>query len=144
MKVSDVMSERLFTATPDMPLQLVAERMLQYGISGMPVVDGERVLGVVSETDILFKECVAPERAGTVDWLTHYAEDPPQRKLEATTAGEAMTAPAVTISSHRSVADAAALMLELSIDRLPVVDHGRLMGIVTRADLVRDFAQATA
>ena len=55
-----------------------------------------------------------------------------------------MTAPAVTISSYRSVADAAALMLELSIDRLPVVDHGRLMGIVTRADLVRDFAQATA
>jgi CBS domain-containing protein len=144
MRVSDVMSERLFTATPDMPLRLVAERMLEYGISGMPVVDGDRVLGVVSETDILFKECVAPERAGTVDWLTHYVEDPPQRKLEATTAGEAMTAPAVTISSHRSVADAAALMLELSIDRLPVVEDGRLMGIITRADLVRDFAQATA
>lgn len=144
MKVSDVMSERLFTATPNMPLQLVAERMLEYGISGMPVVDGDRVLGVVSETDILFKECVAPERVGTVDWLTHYVEDPPQRKLEATTAGEAMTAPAVTISSHRSVADAATLMLELSIDRLPVVDDGRLVGLVTRADLVRDFAQATA
>jgi CBS domain-containing protein len=144
MRVSDVMSERLFTATPDMPLRLVAERLLEYGISGMPVVDGDRVLGVISETDILFKKRVAPERGGTVDWITHYVEDPPQRKLDATTAGEAMTTPAVTITSHRSVADAAALMLELSIDRLPVVDDGRLVGIVTRADLVRDFAHAAA
>jgi CBS domain-containing protein len=142
MKVRDVMSEQLFTATSDMSLRLVAERMLEYGISGMPVVDGDRVLGVVSETDILFKECVAPEREGTVDWLTHYVEDPPQRKLDAKTAGEAMTAPAVTVSSHCPVADAAGLMLELSIDRLPVVDDGRLVGIVTRADLVRDFAHA--
>jgi CBS domain-containing protein len=142
MKISDVMSERVFTATPDMPLRLVAERMLEYGISGMPVVDGDRLLGVVSETDILFKERVAPERNGTADWLAHYVEDPPQRKLDANTAGEAMSAPAVTVSSHRSVADAAALMLELSIDRLPVVDEGRLVGIVTRADLVRDFAHS--
>jgi CBS domain-containing protein len=144
MKVSDVMTERVFTVTPDMPLRLVATRMLEYGISGMPVVDGERVLGVISETDILFKERVAPERKGVVDWLVHYAEDPPQRKLDASTAGEAMTTPAVTIAPRRSVADAAALMLELSIDRLPVVEGGELVGIVTRADLVRDFAGAVA
>jgi CBS domain-containing protein len=141
MKVSDVMTENVFTVTEDTPLKVVATRMLEYGVSGLPVVDGDRVLGVVSETDILFKERPAPERKGVVDWLVHYGEDPPLAKLDARTAGESMTTPPVTIASGRSVADAAQLMLDLRIDRLPVVDSGRLVGIVTRADLVRAFSR---
>jgi CBS domain-containing protein len=135
------MTENVFTVTAETPLKVVAKRMLEYGVSGMPVVDEDQVLGVVSETDILFKERAAPDRKGLVDWVVHYGEDPPQAKLEARTAGDAMTTPAVTVSSGRSVADAAALMLELRIDRLPVVDGGRLVGIVTRADLVRAFTR---
>jgi CBS domain-containing protein len=142
MKVRDVMTRRVFTVTPETPLKLVATRMLEYGISGMPVVDGERVLGVVSETDILFKERTAPDRKGLVDWLVHYAEDPPLAKLDARTAGDAMTTPAVTIGPGRSVADAAAVMLDLRIDRLPVIDGDQLIGIVTRSNLVRAFTRA--
>ena len=56
------------------------------------------------------------------------------------TAGDAMTAPAVTIVPRRTLADAAGLMLELRIDRLPVIDGDQLVGIVTRTDLVRAFA----
>jgi CBS domain-containing protein len=141
MKVRHVMTETVFTVTPDTPLKAVATRMLEYGISGMPVVDSERVLGVISETDILFKERVAPDRKGLVDWLVHYAEDPPLAKLEARTAGEAMTTPAVTIAPERTVADAAALLLDLRIDRLPVIEGGELVGIVTRADLIRAFTR---
>ena len=142
MKVSDIMTENVFTVTAETPLKVVATRMLEYGVSGLPVVDGDAVLGVVSETDILFKERTAPDRKGVVDWLVHYAEDPPAAKLDARTAGDAMTTPAVTIASGRSVADAATLMLELRVDRLPVVDSGRLVGIITRADLVRAFARS--
>lgn len=141
MKVSDVMTEKVFTVDSDTPLKIVATRMLEYGVSGMPVVDGDRVLGVISETDVLFKERTAPDRKGLVDWLVHYAEDPPLAKLEARTAGQAMTTPAVTIAPGRSVADAAERMLELSIDRLPVVDGDSLVGIVTRTDLVRAFTR---
>ena len=141
MKVSDVMTEKVFTVGSDTPLKIVATRMLEYGVSGMPVVDGDRVLGVISETDVLFKERTAPDRKGLVDWLVHYAEDPPLAKLEARTAGQAMTTPAVTIAPGRSVADAAERMLELSIDRLPVVDGDSLVGIVTRTDLVRAFTR---
>jgi len=142
VNVKDVMTENVFTATPDTPLKVVATRMLEYGVSGMPVVEGDRLLGVISETDILFKERTAPDRKGVLDWLVHYGEDPPLAKLEARTAGEAMTTPAVTIASGRSVSDAAALMLELRIDRLPVVNGDRLVGIVTRTDLVRAFTRA--
>jgi CBS domain-containing protein len=140
MKVRDVMTESVFTVAPETPLKTVAKRMLEYGVSGMPVLQEERVVGVVSETDSLFKERVAPDRKGFVDWLVHYGDDPPLAKLDARTAGDAMTAPAVTIVPRRTVADAAALMLDLRIDRLPVVDGDQLVGIVTRTDVVRAFA----
>jgi CBS domain-containing protein len=143
MKVRDVMTTNVFTAQAEMPLKKVANRMLEYGVSGMPIVDGEgRVVGVLSETDILFKERTAPVRDGLVDWLVHLGEDPPAAKLSARTAGQAMTSPAVTITPRRSVAQAAELMLDLGIDRLPVVDAGELVGIVTRADLVRAFTRS--
>jgi CBS domain-containing protein len=142
MRVADVMTESVFTASPDLSLKKVAEQMLQYGISGLPVVDAEGcVVGVISETDILFKERLAPERDGLVDWLVHYGEDPPAAKLAARRVGEAMTSPAVTIKPRRSVAEAAALMLDLDVTRLPVVDGDRLVGIVTRTDLVRAFTR---
>jgi CBS domain-containing protein len=135
------MSENVFTVAPDTPLTVVANRMLEYGVSGMPVVDNGRVVGVVSETDILHRERAVPDRDGLVDWIAHYPDDPPRAKLEARTAGEAMTTPAVTVAPERSVADAAALMLDLGIDRLPVVSGGLLAGILTRADIVRAFAR---
>ncbi len=141
MRVGDIMTNKVFTATREMPLRLAATRMLEYGISGMPVVDGERLLGVISETDILFKERTAPVREGLVDWLVHYGDDPPAAKLAARTVDEAMTAPAVTIGSQKLVAEAASLMLDLGIDRLPVVDGEELVGIVTRTDLVRAFTR---
>jgi len=142
MKVRDVMTERVLTATPDEPLKKVAARMLEYGISGLPVVGEEgAVVGVVSETDVLFKERTAPNRNGLVDWLVHYGEDPPLAKLAARTVRHAMTTPAVTIAPNRSVADAATLMLDLGIDRLPVVQGGQLVGIVTRTNLVRAFTR---
>ena len=140
MKVSDVMTERPFTVARDTPLRLVAARMIEYGVSGLPVVEDGRVLGVVSETDILFKERTLPHRETIAGWLAHYPDDPPRGKIEARTAGEAMTAPAVTIAPGRSVADAAALMLDLQIDRLPVVSGGFLVGLVSRADIIGAFA----
>lgn len=140
MKVSEVMTENVFTVTPDTPLAIVATRMLEYGVSGMPVVQGGRVVGVVSETDILYKERTMPHRDGLVDSIAHFPEDPPRAKVEARTAREAMTMPAVTVAPERSLSDAAALMLDLGIDRLPVVRGGLLAGIVTRADIIRAFA----
>jgi len=114
--------------------------MLDYAVSGMPVVEDGRVLGVISETDILFKERTWPQRETLRGWLAPDPDDPRRAKVEAQTAGEAMTAPAVTVAPGRSVADAAALMLDLQIDRLPVVSGGFLVGIVSRADIIRAFA----
>jgi CBS domain-containing protein len=139
MKVEQLMTRDPMTVTPDTTLKDVAAILSSKGISGLPVVDGEsRVLGVVSEADILRKEQgLGGRRGGVLGWLLD--RDAPDPKLEARTAGEAMTSPALTTERGRPVSEAAKLMVEKGINRLPVVSEGRLVGIVTRADLVRAF-----
>ncbi len=143
MRVRDVMTSDVVTVQPGTSLKQVATILAQCGISGVPVVDEDgTVAGVVSEGDILFKERGPAEQKGMLAWLTgpHGTEE--ELKLEARTAAEAMTAPAKTIAPWRPVSAAAAQMLDESVNRLPVVDDkGRLVGIVTRADLVRAFVR---
>jgi CBS-domain-containing membrane protein len=142
MSIRDVMTRTVVTVDEDTPLKDVAALMMHHGVSGLPVVDGDRVLGVVSETDVLFKERGASFPRPVLFGRRSNAFTPSvRRKCAARTAGDAMTSPAITITSRAAVADAAALMLEHRVDRLPVVDKGRLVGIVTRADLVRMFTR---
>jgi CBS domain-containing protein len=141
MRVRDVMTTDVTTVPPDTDLRDVAALLVRERISGLPVVDGETVIGVVSERDILFKERPSNGlQRGVLAWLMD--EGDLMLKIEATTAQLAMTSPPITIGPERNVADAAALMLEERISRLPVVEGRRLVGIVTRHDLVRAFARA--
>jgi CBS domain-containing protein len=139
MKIANLMTTEVLVVSPETTLKQVAELLAARGISGAPVVDENRhVLGVVSEADILAKERW-PHSPTRLERLL--GRDGLDRKTTARTAGEAMTSPAVTIGADRRIDAAAALMLDRSINRLPVVDaEGLLVGIVTRADLVRAFA----
>lgn len=144
--VQDVMTTAVLTVRPDTPLREVARLLVERRISGAPVVDDDgRVLGVVSEADLLVKEQgpVSVPR-GTLDRFLGESDETRQlrAKAEARTAGDAMTAPAITIEAGASVHRAAAQMIERRVNRLPVVDRGRLVGIVTRADLVRSFVRS--
>lgn len=141
MRVRDVMTRDVATVAPDTELRDVAALLIRKRISGVPVVEGGRVVGVVSERDILFKERPSTGmHRGVLAWLMD--EGDLMLKIDARTALSAMTAPAVTIGPSRSVADAAALMLDEGVSRLPVVDGRELVGIVTRHDLVRAFARS--
>jgi CBS domain-containing protein len=146
MKIADVMARDVTTVTPETSLKEVARVLAAGGISGLPVVsaDGE-VLGVVSEADILMKErAPAPRRGGMLGWLLEPSDAEAEAKLEARTAGDAMTSPAITVESKEAVSRAAATMVERGVNRLPVVEDGKLVGIVTRADLVRAFVRDDA
>lgn len=141
MRVRDLMTKDVVTVAPDTELRHIAALLVQRRISGVPVVEGGQVVGVVSERDILFKERPSDGvHRGVLAWLMD--EGDLMLKMDARTARNAMTTPAVTIGPTRSVADAAALMLDESVSRLPVVDGRELVGIVTRHDLVRAFARA--
>lgn len=140
MKVEEVMTRDVITVAPQSLLKAVAETLARHRISGVPVVDNGRVLGVVSEADILEKEA-AELKPGMLGRLLRRGR--PDAKKAARIAREAMTSPAVTVPPQRDVAQAARLMVERGINRLPVVtEDGGLVGIVTRADLVRAFVRS--
>lgn len=135
------MTSRVVSVGPAATLKQVAETLLDRRISGLPVVDeAHRVLGVVSETDIVAKTAQGVIVGGLSAVLADVSGG--GRRLEATTAGEAMSAPAHTIDPDASLADAARLMIGRRVNRLPVVDGGRVVGIVTRSDVVRAFARS--
>lgn len=141
MKIRDIMKTDVVTVGVETSLRDVAALLASRGISGVPVVHEGRVVGVVSEGDIVIKERGEAPRGGLLSFLAHDRATA-ELKLEARNAGEAMTAPAVTIGPHRPVAEAAARMIDADVNRLPVVEEdGALVGIVTRADLVRAFVR---
>jgi len=146
MRIRDVMTSDVCTVRPETPLKEVAQLLVDRRVSGVPVVDADgRVLGVVSEGDFLAREAGAAERPrGPLWWHWAASPDKAAHRMNATTAGAAMTAPAVTISPDRSLIEAAAIMARSAINRLPVVEEGRLVGIVSRADVVRAFARTDA
>jgi CBS domain-containing protein len=142
MQVKNVMTKRVVTVGPRTLLKDVARLLVSKRVSGLPVVDEDgSVLGVVSEGDILVKERGRPGRGSLLDHLLEVDGQQPL-KHSARDAADAMTSPAITIRPERPIAEAAGLMLDRCVNRLPVVDHkGKLVGIVTRADLVRAFVR---
>lgn len=143
MRVEQLMVRDVLTVGPDTPLKEVAAALARHRISGVPVCDPDgRVLGVVSEADILWKELgLPPSSGGLIDWILNSA-DRRDARVAARTAGEAMTSPARTVAPDTTVAEAAKSMIEHDVNRLPVVSDGRLVGIVARADLVRAFERS--
>ena len=140
MKISQLMQPEVVVARETQSLKEAAAALVAHGISGMPVCsESGQVVGVLSEADVLYKEGGRMEpRGGALAWLFEDDTAEARAKAQARTVAEAMTTPAITIGPSATAAGAARLMLEQGINRLPVVaEDGRLIGIVTRADLVR-------
>src|SRR5690242_7960160 len=137
MKISELMQRDIVTVEPSATLKQAATLLTQNRISGLPVVAADgRLVGVVSEADILRKEDGFPlELSGFLGRLLDGAYGD-REQFEARTVEQTMTAPPITISSSSDVVEAARLMTTHHVNRLPVVDRGRLVGIVSRADLV--------
>jgi CBS domain-containing protein len=145
MRVEDVMTREVVTVPPGASLKDAARLLVEHRISGLPVVDNQHhVLGVISETDVLAREADESLLPRPLAWLAGFDAGVDRSKLEARLVGAAMTTPAVTIEAHRPVGVAATRMIDRGVNRLPVVEDGKLVGIVTRADLVRAFVRSDA
>ncbi|MEU5321082.1 CBS domain-containing protein [Streptomyces sp. NPDC021056] len=136
--VSDVMTRDVATVGPDAAFKDIVRIMQDRKVSALPVVDGgRRVLGIVSEADLLPKE---EFRDSDPDRYTQLRRLSDLAKAGSVTAGELMTSPALTVRSGETLAQAARTMARARIKRLPVVDEsGRLEGVVSRADLLKVF-----
>ncbi len=142
--VQDIMTTYVVAVRPNASFKEMAARLHEFRVSAFPVVDDEgKVLGVVSEDDLLAKEAVAltlaDMRAGISERIADLLHRP-DRDAGGLTAGELMTSPAVTITPDEPVESAARLMYNCRIKRLPVVNSGgRLVGIVSRSDVLSVF-----
>ncbi|MGV9340009.1 CBS domain-containing protein [Streptomyces sp. NPDC003688] len=119
----------------------VVERMEQWKVGALPVLEGDgRVIGVVSEADLLPKE---EFRDGEPDRLTQLRRMADLAKAGAVTAGELMSTPAVTVHADATLPEAARIMAVKGIKRLPVIDtQGALVGVVSRGDLLKVFLRS--
>jgi CBS domain-containing protein len=141
MKARDVMTQPVLWVTPETPLHQVAALMLERRISGVPVVDAAgHVVGVLSEGDFIRRPEIGTDLPGS-RWLRFLASPDEQArdylKTHGRTAAEVMSAPALTVPADTPLATVARIMSAKGIKRLPVIEDGRLVGIVTRADLLR-------
>jgi CBS domain-containing protein len=142
MTIEDVMTRDLITVTPAMPIHQAARLMVEHGVSGLPVVDDDgRLVGIISEGDLILRQTHREQRPWWRSFFDHGEQLAREyQKAAGTTVGEVMTRSVVSISPVWGIETAAAIMQNRRIRRLPVVHDGRLVGIVTRADLIKALA----
>jgi len=141
MKAADIMVKDVVSVKPEASVREVASLMLERRISGVPVVDSERrVLGIISEGDLIRRPEIGTYTSPT-GWLTVFlSRDESVRdfvKTHGLLAKEVMSRPAICVAPETPLADIVRLFDRHRVKRLPVVEHGRLAGLVTRADLLR-------
>jgi CBS domain-containing protein len=136
MRVTDVMTAPVVSLSPAMTLHQAARVLARRGISGAPVVVDGKIVGVLSQSDIVRREAAVPDTRSRRGGRLRRAVGS-RNFLDAVGVGDAMTTDVATADTSMSVGDVAAVMLERDVGRLPVLDQGRLVGIVARADLVR-------
>jgi CBS domain-containing protein len=151
MKAEDVMTTTVVTVRPDLPVRTVAETLLKHGISAVPVVDDHGMpLGIISEGDLMPRNAAA--REARRDWwlqiLSEGEDVHPEYlkflKADNRTAAQIMVSPVITAEETMELADLADLLFANNIKRVPVLRDGKVVGIVSRADLLKVVASPAA
>jgi CBS domain-containing protein len=148
VRAGDIMTRALVTASPDDDVSALARLLTKHGISGMPVCDKDGALvGIISEGDLMrpFGEANSLRRNW---WLALLAEGErlaPEFldyiRLDRRRARDLMTAEVVVATEDTSAQKLADLLRQHGIKRLPIIKNGKVIGIVSRADLIHAVAQ---
>ena len=155
MRVKDVMTADPVVVSADAPIRDAAGLLRKHKIGGLPVIEGGKVVGIITESDILRLletpgisedlwlpsplEVIEVPIREAINWkhtqkaLSHVGDQPVR---------SVMSHPAITITGEEDIEAAAALMVKRRIARLPVVRDGKLVGIVARADIVRGLGES--
>ena len=133
MRVRDLMTAKPITVDPETPMLDARQRMVEERIRHLVVVENDRVVGIVTDRDIRLN---LPSPATSLSvWEMNYL-------LSKLTVGGVMSKSVLVVDPDRQLAEAACIMVDHKIGALPVVDGGRLVGIVTESDFVRAMARA--
>ena len=142
LRVGDIMQAEWPTLSPEQTVEDVIKLFAESGISGAPVVEGGRLVGIVTEGDLIFQDADI-KAPGFLDILGGYIplgnwEEYRQESLKSAgvNVGEVMSTDVLTIGPNDSLSKAATIMAEERIKLLPVAEEGRLRGVVTRMDIL--------
>lgn len=157
LTAADIMQKRVVTVAPSLDLPELERRFLAERVSGFPVVENGRLVGVVARSDVVRQICV--ERSIAEQLSDFYRDEagfaapatPVEsfteialrvgRRIDALTVGDVMSPEPVTVPAGAGVVEVARVMVDRHVHRLPVVEDGRLAGIVSSLDLVRIIAE---
>lgn len=149
MLVQEIMTVPVITITPSASIGEAAKSMLDHHVSGLPVIEnGGKLVGMITEGDFLRRSEIATEGHAPNWWKEFFmrtgkaAED--YVRSHSRTVGDVMTREPQTISQNAKLSDAVELMERRHVKRLPVVEGGRLIGILARSDLMRVIARTYA
>lgn len=152
--VRDVMTAKVRTVGPEMPLAELERRLIEEQMSGFPVVEGDEIVGIVSRSDVVRQLCVEQSVAEQISDFYGDAHGSAQEagetfaaiaqrvgaRLESLRVRDVMIRGVIGVRPDASLEEAARLLVEKRIHRVPVVEEGRLRGILSSLDLVRLFA----
>jgi CBS domain-containing protein len=144
----DVMTTDIVSVAADMSVKDAARLMVERGVGALPVLEGDDLIGLVTEGDLIMQD-VRVRFPTTIHLLDAFIFYPPSqermeteiKKAVAATVREVMTTEPVTVDVSASVEDVATAMVDRDVSRVPVLEKGRLVGIVSKSDIVRSIAQ---
>lgn len=146
MQAKEIMSTNVISVPGETTIKEIAEILIEKKISGVPVIDEqENLIGIVTEGDLLRKEANprTPRYFGILGAVIYYGgmeqykED--FKKLAALKASEIMTTKVVTAAKETEVSDLANLMVNNNIKRIPITENAKVIGMVSRADIIKTF-----
>ena len=136
MKIIEIMNRSVITCHPNEALSAIINKFKMFNISGMPVAEKKHLTGMITFRDVSSflpaPEEMCKEKKSTLE------------KKFATHVKEIMTTPALSLAPTTTVDQAARVMVEHHINRVPVVDRDRIVGIVTRWDIIKALAETAA
>jgi CBS domain-containing protein len=145
MQAKDIMSTRVVTVETETPVEKIAELLLKFHISAVPVTDSNNsVVGIVSEGDLMRRPEMGTDTRRHSWWLNFLVERTDLAdefvKSHGTKAGDIMTKSVITVNEDTSIEEIAEILEKNQIKRVPVVREGQLVGLVSRANIVQQLA----
>ena len=143
LTAQDIMTTDCITLTPDTDIATAAKTLLDKNINGAPVVEGDKVVGVLCQADLIAqqKRITLPSFFTLLDGVfpisSHEDLEREMTKISATKVGEAMTPAPTFIMPKTSIEDIATMMANEKLYTLPVIENGKLVGVVGKEDVLK-------
>lgn len=153
MKVKEIMTKDLITITPDANIPEIVKKMSKNEISGLPVVEGNKIVGMVTESDIMellefhdFGNYMLPIPFDVIEAIMEMRSEIDEIKqdfdnLKSAKAKDVMTKKLITTNPEDHVTKVSQDMMENNINRIPVIENDKLVGIVARSDVLKALSK---